>query len=146
MRRAFNFTSLSDCFVKIPFNMKKILSICILITSIMACQPEQKNTMVITPTPNGVPSASAAPPANQTTSAERPDKNPPHGQPYHDCTIPVGAPLASKPAANLPAAENAVPQAIPSGPQPNDNKEVKLNPPHGEPGHSCAIAVGAPLT
>lgn len=24
---------------------------------------------------------------------QRPEKNPPHGQPYHDCTIPVGAPL-----------------------------------------------------
>lgn len=31
----------------------------------------------------------------------------------------------------------------------NKNKagsEVKLNPPHGQPGHSCAVAVGAPLT
>lgn len=25
------------------------------------------------------------------------------------------------------------------------NTEVKLNPPHGEPGHSCEIAVGQPL-
>lgn len=24
---------------------------------------------------------------------QRPQKNPPHGQPFHDCAIPVGAPL-----------------------------------------------------
>lgn len=126
--------------------MKKILSFCVLAISMMACQPEQKNAVVITPTPNGVPSASATAPASQTTSTERPEKNPPHGQPHHDCTIPVGAPLASKPTSSIPAVESPASPTIPVSDQPNTSKEAKLNPPHGQPGHDCKIAVGAPLT
>jgi len=125
--------------------MKNILSLCLLVTFIMACQPEQKNTVIITPTPNGVPSAAAAATTSQVTSTERPEKNPPHGQPHHDCTIPVGAPLASKPAGNAPTMESPAPQAVPADAQPNSSKEAKLNPPHGQPGHDCKIAVGAPL-
>jgi hypothetical protein len=28
---------------------------------------------------------------------------------------------------------------------PTSGSSAKLNPPHGQPGHDCAIAVGAPL-
>lgn len=40
------------------------------------------------------------------------------------------------------------PQNEAAGAQANSKAagEVKLNPPHGQPGHSCAVAVGAPLT
>jgi hypothetical protein len=69
--------------------------------------------------------------------------NPAHGLPYHDCSIEVGAPLASKGKAVQPATPAFTPtlpnlQTPPSG--------VKLNPAHGKPGHRCEIAVGAPLS
>ncbi len=60
--------------------------------------------------------------------------NPPHGEPGHDCAVPVGAPLNSG---------NTAPAVAPSSQPANAN--AKLNPPHGEPGHDCAVPVGAPL-
>ena len=74
--------------------------------------------------------------------------NPPHGEPGHDCAIAVGAPLNGSPAVNTPQAAPPTmnfpsapmapsPVAAPGGP--------RLNPPHGQPGHDCAVQVGAPL-
>lgn len=40
----------------------------------------------------------------------------------------------------------AAPQNEAAGAKGKAAAEVKLNPPHGQPGHSCAVAVGAPLT
>lgn len=88
----------------------------------------------------------AAPTAVQTATA--PGMNPPHGQPGHRCDISVGAPLNSKPAPAPPTTVSTTPQ------QPQVTmKEIAtttktapgMNPPHGEPGHRCEIAVGAPL-
>lgn len=80
--------------------------------------------------------------------ATAPGMNPPHGQPGHRCDIPVGAPLNSKPAA--PATTTGT--TVSGQPQvtmtevPNKVKTAPgMNPPHGEPGHRCDIAVGAPL-
>ena len=74
--------------------------------------------------------------------------NPPHGQPNHRCDIAVGAPLNSKAIVATPVATVKTPEVTststkivettPSG--------TKLNPKHGDPGHRCDIAVGAPLT
>lgn len=82
-----------------------------------------------------------------------PGMNPPHGQPNHRCDIAVGAPLnspkgqmpttkpAQKPAATL---EKVTPQSI--QPKPAVTQTAPgMNPPHGQPGHKCEIAVGAPL-
>jgi hypothetical protein len=70
--------------------------------------------------------------------------NPPHGQPNHRCDIAVGAPLNS-PVAAKPATTNAQPQ-VTMKEVPNTTKTAPgMNPPHGEPGHRCDIAVGAPL-
>ena len=77
--------------------------------------------------------------------------NPAHGQPGHRCDISVGAPLDSKPAPN-----NASQPSVVTTQQPAQNNTVVtqmpaqktapgMNPPHGEPGHRCDIAVGAPL-
>ena len=83
--------------------------------------------------------------------------NPAHGQPGHRCDISVGAPLnspvgnaakpqvqtvPSTPSVALPSVLS-VPSAVttPVSTDPN----AKLNPAHGQPGHDCAIAVGAPL-
>ena len=90
--------------------------------------------------------------------------NPSHGQPGHRCDIPVGAPLNSpvtKPVAAAPQggtvektftvsppANNAAVPALLS----TENANAKtvttaegMNPIHGQPGHRCDIAVGAPL-
>jgi hypothetical protein len=72
--------------------------------------------------------------------------NPPHGQPGHRCDIEVGKPLDSKPVqATIPA--STTPQNITTLPQPSTTLPpgANANPPHGQPGHRCDIAVGAPL-
>lgn len=75
--------------------------------------------------------------------------NPPHGQPGHDCAIPVGQPLNGKQNSNAqPTAVSATPQIVNPAPQItpiNTNGSVAINPPHGQPGHDCAVAVGSPL-
>ena len=74
--------------------------------------------------------------------------NPPHGQPGHDCAIPVGAPLDGSGGQNTQAAQ---PTFNPPAPQQQPIMQVgsegsaRLNPPHGQPGHDCDVAVGAPL-
>lgn len=74
--------------------------------------------------------------------------NPPHGQPGHICEIPVGSPLPS-----TPVRTNANSVAVSASPQnpnnaanaPTASNTVRLNPPHGQPGHICEIPVGSPL-
>ena len=84
--------------------------------------------------------------------------NPPHGQPGHRCEIPVGAPLDSKPAQKTQPQTTQVVTTKPAE-QPvmkiNSNSSSTtitgtstppgMNPPHGQEGHRCDIAVGAPL-
>lgn len=81
--------------------------------------------------------------------------NPEHGQPNHRCDIAVGAPLNSPAPSATPAPAASTP--IPSAVQPSipsiakpvlptaGASSGKINPPHGEPGHSCAVSVGAVL-
>lgn len=93
----------------------------------------------------------------QTQTA--PGMNPPHGQPGHRCEIPVGAPLNSKsvnqkqPQATTQVVSQKVEEKpvmkINSG---NGSTTIEgvttlpgMNPPHGQEGHRCDIAVGAPL-
>ena len=95
--------------------------------------------------------------------------NPPHGQPGHRCDIAVGAPLtgpgapaapvvpvasaipaaSAVPAVTQPAvtapAQPAVPVTVNSPTTPAKPGAKGVNPPHGQPGHRCDIAVGAPL-
>lgn len=104
---------------------------------------------VVTTVPNGQVQQSA-----QTISAAQASKampsaglNPAHGQPGHRCDIAVGAPLNSPPATTTAPQVQTVPsQAVtaPASTAPAD-PNAKLNPPHGQPGHDCSIAVGAPL-
>lgn len=61
--------------------------------------------------------------------------NPPHGEPGHDCSIAVGAPLSNV-SNNVPSA-NTLTTPI--------NSTAQINPPHGQPGHRCEIPVGQPL-
>jgi hypothetical protein len=92
--------------------------------------------------------------------------NPPHGQPGHRCDIAVGAPLNSPSGNNQAKAGSAITQQIdPSkfttqtqNSQPSATPAILssdsaattttapgMNPPHGQEGHQCGIAVGAPL-
>ncbi|WP_191019770.1 hypothetical protein [Flavobacterium selenitireducens] len=82
--------------------------------------------------------------------ATAPGMNPPHGQPGHRCDIAVGAPLnqpvksASAPA---PTSPTTITKITPSTPVPTSNKTAPgMNPPHGQQGHRCDIAVGTPLS
>ena len=108
----------------------------------------------ITINPSDLKTTAPAPASTQKTA---PGMNPPHGEPGHRCDIAVGAPLnspagktttqtvtpttASTPAKTLPAtvAAAAAPAVDANG------KALALNPAHGQPGHRCDIAVGAPL-
>jgi len=78
--------------------------------------------------------------------------NPPHGEPGHRCEIAVGAPLTAAPIdqPEINIVENPTPplqQTV--TPQPTESASEMLakglNPPHGAPGHDCAIPVGQPL-
>lgn len=85
--------------------------------------------------------------------------NPEHGKPGHRCDIAVGAPLNSQPTATTTPAATTQPAAtvanntvsFPSSPGTNTIAPVTtstapgMNPAHGQPGHRCDIAVGAPL-
>ncbi len=85
-------------------------------------------------------------PATTSNPVSTAGLNPAHGQPGHRCDISVGAPLDSKPAqaAIQPQATTTTPVTTQplSVPQ---TTATGLNPAHGQPGHRCDIAVGAPL-
>ncbi|MGA9213539.1 hypothetical protein [Kaistella sp.] len=105
--------------------------------------------------PTVTPEEIAAAAAAVTNSSARPALNPEHGQPYHRCEIPVGAPIDSAPAQN--AATQVMPQQNVSSNNFNTNPispaastadvgpKPALNPAHGEPHHRCDLQVGAPL-
>lgn len=99
--------------------------------------------------------AAAPAPATGAAPAGAGKVNPPHGQPGHQCGIPVGAPLDGSAAKTQPAATTQPagtltpvtaapkPAAAPAGG--TTTVAPGTNPPHGQPGHQCGIPVGAPL-
>ena len=112
---------------------------------------------VNTPAPNMSQAVTQAPVVTKA------GMNPAHGQPGHRCEIAVGAPLnspAAKPATTSvnpgkaafttstiqnPAtitSSSEVPELLKPNPQPT---APGMNPPHGQEGHQCGVAVGAPL-
>lgn len=151
--------------------MNKVFSFALLAVMFASCQTDADNdpavltsdttdmsmsttpvatTMDTSMAPAPVVNMEAAPAANQSSAG----LNPEHGKPGHRCDIPVGAPLNS-PAGAPPVAPttiNTVPQVIqtqaPAPPvmtPPVAEKGQRLNPQHGQPGHDCAVPVGAPL-
>lgn len=114
-------------------------------TPVTPAQPEQGNPQTVTSAPaTSTPAAAPAQPASSSGAL-----NPAHGMPGHRCDIPEGAPLNSAPAsaATTPAATQSpiMMQPQPPAPAPTGGSNVKLNPPHGQPGHDCSVAVGQPL-
>lgn len=102
--------------------------------------------------------AKVATPTNTTATnapivATAKGMNPPHGQAGHRCDIPVGAPLNSPatpaqpnskvtttPQMTVTPTTSATATTTPTTPTPEG-----MNPPHGQEGHRCDIAVGAAL-
>ena len=147
--------------------MNKIFGLAVVAFSFTACQNSGNDSSATTNTPAASPSFSA-PVTRATTDSSKPQTvtsapattmpaatsaqpaaskgavNPAHGMPGHRCDIPEGAPLNSAPAsANVPATAAPRPAVVP--PPAPANKSAKLNPPHGQPGHDCSVAVGQPL-
>lgn len=110
-------------------------------------QTTTPTTLPPTASPTFAPGQQTATPQSATPAAA--GMNPEHGQPGHRCDIAVGAPLNSPPAAqpavtttptfNTQPVQQAPVAAPPAATAPG------MNPPHGQPGHDCAVAVGAPL-
>lgn len=104
---------------------------------------------VSTPAKSNTPTISV--PANVTNTSTG-KLNPAHGQPGHRCDIAVGAPLPETitPGVNTTTGSpvlNPLTQTttlIQPGPA-TSVATTGLNPAHGQPGHRCDIAVGAPL-
>lgn len=95
------------------------------------------------------PVANTAAPASVTVPATTtaPGMNPPHGQPLHRCDIAVGAPLNSPPGKVPTKPAPAPTQTItPPGQSAATPTLPGMNPPHGQAGHRCDIAVGSPLS
>lgn len=116
---------------------KKIL-LSILVVSLglfTACKDEEKTSEV-----KATPSVNSTTQESSTSGSEAPELNPKHGEPYHRCDLPVGAPLdqATSTQQNTSTQSTQSPVRLKSS-------SPTINPPHGEPGHSCSIPVGAPL-
>lgn len=84
----------------------------------------------------------------QNANSNSTGMNPAHGQPGHRCDIAVGAPLNSPPgkSASVPnSGANVTAPVITKTNVPAVVTKPGMNPPHGQAGHRCDIAVGAPL-
>lgn len=134
------------------------------LVTFFSCKKELKPQDNSVGSPASIDNASAAPVSSglsnssqnvsvsqQNSSVTPVGMNPPHGQAGHRCEIAVGAPLNSQP-------NNSVPNPTTTSPVSNapTSATVKMNtaavitkpgmnPPHGQAGHRCDIAVGAPL-
>ncbi len=139
----------------------KCIPVLMTLAILTACGSKDEKT-----TPE-VPAAGTTPPpaqlqplpvkeASSTPNTTNTALNPEHGQPGHRCDIAVGAPLNSPPAqpAAVPAqVKQTIPQQTVQTPAPSLNTTTPskgvlnggVNPAHGQPGHRCDIAVGAPL-
>ncbi|MBL7702639.1 MAG: hypothetical protein JNM14_10325 [Ferruginibacter sp.] len=130
----------------VPANAPVIPGAAVPNTPVTISQPQ---TVTMTPQ-NGtvIPNPQMITQTATAQAATAPGMNPPHGQPGHRCDISVGAPLNSKPAPPAtaqPTTVNAQPQVTMKEVPTTTKTAPGMNPPHGEPGHRCDIAVGAPL-
>ena len=121
-------------------------------TFFVSCDGESDSKeQLVAPSVSPLTTSPALPANNDSAAAFKSGValNPQHGQPGHRCDIAVGAPL-NAPVTNIQPNVSATPPATT-----NTNTDAQivvpntstaaLNPKHGEPGHRCDIAVGAPL-
>ena len=117
------------------------------IAVLCACNSEKKETtQAVIPTPTGIQGlqkSNTAQPAAQSAKTNL-IFNPPHGDAGHTCALAVGAPLHQTAAVQPQKSATPQPVTVPAPPIVNTSGK-KLNPKHGEPGHRCDIAIGAPL-
>jgi hypothetical protein len=131
-------------------NQYKCLPALILLSLLTACGnglEEGSTTAPATTTPPPVTIQPAKPQQTAPAATSTAGLNPAHGQPGHRCDIQVGAPLNSAPAqttATSPQQQTIV-MPPPATTAPVTTTAAGLNPAHGQPGHRCDIAVGAPL-
>ncbi len=133
--------------------MKRLFPASLFFIFLVSCENKSDNKEQLT-APSVLPTTNSIPPAGNDTSVKLNNDagialNPQHGQPGHRCDIAVGAPL-NTPVTNSTVQPTVTPTITPSTDTkkvtPNSNTAtVALNPQHGEPGHRCDIAVGAPL-
>jgi hypothetical protein len=130
----------------------------ILFISLVSCNSEaDTKEQVIAPSSTPLTTNPLFPAATDSAAIKAGVKlNPKHGQPGHDCNIAEGAPL-NAPATSIQPSVSAIqpttssttvtktnieaPKVLPQA----NTSTTALNPKHGEPGHRCDIAVGAPL-
>ena len=129
------------------FSLMKNAFYLLVITFLCACNSEKKETaQTVIPAPTGIQGlqkSNAVQPVAQNSKSNL-IFNPPHGEAGHTCALAVGAPL-NQTAAVQPQ-QKVTQQAIPAPPAAQVyTSGKKLNPKHGEPGHRCDIAIGAPL-
>lgn len=129
------------------------LTVALFALTLAACGSDSANEEQ---TPVSTETTPAASDANTLTPINNSDNgalNPAHGEPGHRCDIAVGAPLNGEPA---PAAATEAQKSpliqteAPAGATPLPTTTAQpvaegMNPAHGQPGHRCDIAVGAPL-
>src|SRR5690606_9021917 len=102
-----------------------------------------KDTKTEEETTNTNPAQTETTNSGKTTAA----LNPAHGQPGHRCEIPVGAPLDQAPANTLQQQQQTTTTSGNVSPVRVNSSTAtpRKNPPHGQPGHDCAVPVGADL-
>lgn len=124
------------------------------VTDAPAPQPQTLEKQFEVQNPNTQTVQAPNPAQTQTGATTAAGMNPPHGQPNHRCDIAVGAPLNSPKGATPPPPPAPMPQTTPQGQATVTPVDMAsgttatkpgMNPPHGQEGHRCEIAVGAPL-
>jgi len=140
-------SSLLVLFLMIIFSCKKELEPQ---ESSVVNNPSSSGSTSISPTATpGLTNSSSQNPSllQQNSNQNASGMNSPHGQPGHRCDIAVGAPLNSTPNKSIPTpavTNSSVPTIIKSNAAAVVTKPG-MNPPHGQKGHRCEIAVGSPL-
>lgn len=105
----------------------------------ISCKEENKDEELIA-TPQTQTST------DETSSSTTGALNPSHGEPGHRCDIPVGAPLDQASSVNTSQQQRTTPASNVSPVRVNSSSTTPTkNPPHGQPGHDCAVPVGADL-
>jgi hypothetical protein len=135
-------------------NQYKQLPALLLLSFLTACGNGMEEGSAKTPATTTAPPPVTIQPAQQQQQQKAPAAtstaalNPAHGQPGHRCDIQVGAPLNSAPAQPTTITTSQQPAVVipqtTTVPVTSTTAGAK-NPAHGQPGHRCDIAVGAPL-
>ena len=130
--------------------MKHLFLAYLFVIFFVSCKSKtENNAPVVLPTASTISSGSNDTSAKLNNTAGL-TLNPEHGKPGHRCDLAVGAPLNAPPVTNstqstVASAPTIVPVATPKAEPKTEATNATLNPKHGEPGHRCDLAVGAPL-